>query len=254
MISVIILTKNEEKNILDCLETVSWADEIIVLDDNSQDRTLDVVKNLSFNKKIKIYKKSLDGDFASQRNYALSKASKEWVLFLDADERMSSDLREEINTVLIEEKNKEVNEGFCILRKDVMFGKLLKHGEVGDIKLLRMAKKNSGKWEGKVHEQWQINGKVSELENYILHFPHQRISEFLKEINFYSSIRAKELYEKRTKFSPIDIILYPKGKFILNYILKLGFLDGLEGLIFAIIMSFHSFLVRGKLWLLWQKD
>lgn len=254
MISVIILTKNEEKNILDCLETVSWADEIIVLDDNSQDRTLDVVKNLSFNKKIKIYKKSLDGDFASQRNYALSKASKEWVLFLDADERMSSDLREEINKVLIEEKNKEVNEGFCILRKDVMFGKLLKHGEVGDIKLLRMAKKNSGKWEGKVHEQWQINGKVSELENYILHFPHQRISEFLKEINFYSSIRAKELYERRTKFSPIDIILYPKGKFILNYILKLGFLDGLEGLIFAIIMSFHSFLVRGKLWLLWQKD
>lgn len=254
MISVIILTKNEEKNILDCVETVLWADEIIVLDDNSEDRTLEVIKNLPFNKQIKIYKKSLDEDFASQRNYALSKATKEWVLFLDADERISAELREEINTIIINQKIKHKYDGFYIPRKDVMWGKMLKYGETGNIKLLRFARKNAGLWYGKVHEEWKIDGAIYELNNYLIHYPHHTIDEFLREINFYTSIRANELYQKGVKSSFKDIILYPKLKFILNYFIKLGFLDGIEGFILAIFMSFHSFLVRGKLWQLWKKE
>ncbi len=252
MISVVIITKNEEKNILDCLESVLWADEVVIVDDNSEDRTLEVVKNLS-NKKIKIYSRDLNEDFASQRNYALSKATQKWVLFVDADERVSSELREEINTFLIEGvKTSNVN-GFFIKRKDVLWGKILKYGETGSIKLLRFAKKDSGVWTGKVHETWQAEGNLSETENYLIHFPHQTIDEFLSEINFYTSLRAKELYENGIKGSVRNIILYPKGKFFKNYLLKLGFLDGIEGFIFAIFMSLHSFLVRGKLWLLWRK-
>lgn len=253
MISVIILTKNEEKNILDCLESISWADEIIIIDDNSEDRTLDVVRQLSLVKKIKIYKKSLENDFSNQRNYALSKATKEWVLFLDADERVSNDLREELNTLIVNEKNEHKYDGFYIKRKDILWGKMLKHGEIGNIKLLRLARKKAGVWYGKVHEEWQVEGKISDLENYLIHYPHQTVSEFLKEINFYTSIRARELYEKKVQVSLLDIIIYPKAKFILNYFIRLGFLDGIEGFIFAIFMSFHSFMVRGKLWLIWQK-
>lgn len=252
MISVIVITKNEEKNILDCLESVLWADEIIIVDDNSDDRTIEVVKNL-FNKRIKIYSKALDGDFASQRNYALSKATKKWVFFLDADERVTSKLREEINEFLIEHvKNANIN-GFYIKRKDIMWGKELKHGETGDIKLLRFAKKGAGIWKGKVHEVWEVDGNTSEMEGNIIHFPHQTIDEFLSEINFYTTLRAKELYENKIEGSIKNIILYPKGKFIKNYFVKLGFLDGIEGFIFAIFMSLHSFLVRGKLWLLWRR-
>lgn len=252
MISVVILTKNEEKNILDCLESVLWADEAIIIDDNSEDRTVEVVKSLS-NKKIKVYSRALNEDFASQRNYALSKATKKWVLFIDADERVPNALREEINTFLIENgKTSNIN-GFFIKRKDIIWGKMLKYGEAGGIKLLRFAKKNSGIWTGKVHETWQIEGSVSEMENYLIHFPHQTVDEFLSEINFYTSLRARELYEKGIKGSVENIILYPKGKFLKNYFLKLGFLDGIEGFIFAIFMSFHSFLVRGKLWLLWRR-
>lgn len=253
MISVIILTKNEEKNILDCLESISWADEIIIIDDNSEDRTLDVVRQLSLVKKIKIYKKSLENDFSAQRNYALSKATKEWVLFLDADERVSKALREELNTLIVNEKNEHKYDGFYIKRKDILWGKMLKHGEIGSIKLLRLARKKAGVWYGKVHEEWQVEGKISDLENYLIHYPHQTVSEFLKEINFYTSIRARELYEKKVQVSLLDIIIYPKAKFILNYLIRLGFLDGIEGFIFAIFMSFHSFMVRGKLWLIWQK-
>lgn len=253
MISVVILTKNEEKNILDCLESVLWADEIIIVDDNSEDRTIEVVKSLS-NRKIKSYSKVLNEDFSSQRNYALSKTTKEWVLFLDADERVTNELREEINTQIISEKNKPKYNGFYIQRKDIIFGKMLKYGETGKVNLLRLARKKSGIWYGKVHETWQVEGKIAKLENSLIHYPHQTINDFLKEINFYTSLRAKELYQKGVKASFFDIVIYPKAKFILNYFINLGFLDGIEGLVFAILMSFHSFLVRGKLWLLWIKE
>lgn len=252
MLSVVILTKNEEKNIIDCLETVSWADEIVIIDDNSSDRTIEIIKNLE-NKKIKIFINTLNADFAKQRNFGLSKTTKNWVLFIDADERISKNLREEINTIIIN-KNKDSIDGYYIKRKDSIWGKTLEHGESSNIKLLRLAKRDAGAWIGKVHEVWLVSGKTDELENFILHYPHQNINEFLKEINFYSTIRARELFENDTKISFFDMILYPKAKFLFNYLLRFGFLDGIEGLIFALMMSFHSFLVRSKLWLLWQQN
>lgn len=251
MISVVILTKNEEKNIIDCLETVLWADEIVIVDDDSLDRTLEIVKNLE-NKKIKSYTRPLNGDFSSQRNFGLSKTTKKWILFIDADERVSNELHEEINSLIINSKGQE-KDGYFIKRKDFMWGKMLKHGETGNISLFRLAKRGAGVWMGKVHEVWQVNGKTGELNNYLLHYPHQSIDEFLREINFYSTIRAYELYENKTKVNPLDAVTYPLGKFVLNYFLKLGFLDGMGGLIFSLMMIFHSFLVRSKLWLLWQK-
>ncbi|MBI3985148.1 MAG: glycosyltransferase family 2 protein [Candidatus Levybacteria bacterium] len=251
MLSVVILTKNEEKNIFDCLETVLWADEIVIVDDFSTDRTLEVIKSLE-NKKIKIYKNSLNGDFSKQRTFGLSKTTKKWVLFIDADERITSQLREEINTMIINSKESNT-QGYYIQRKDVLWGKTLNKGETGNIKFLRLAKRDSGIWFGKIHETWQINGKTDEFENYLIHFPHPTVDEFLEEINFYSTIRAKDLYGQKIRSSFISILNYPLGKFVLNFMLKRGFQDGLEGLVFAIMMSFHSFLVRSKLWLLWQK-
>lgn len=250
MISTIILTKNEEKNIIDCVESVDFSDEIIIIDDYSIDRTIDLLENLK-NKNIKIFKNKLDGDFSKQRNFALDQAQGDWVLFLDADERIPNELALEIDKIASSSNNK--TEGFYIKRKDFIWGKELRHGETGSLKLLRLAKKDSGKWVGKVHEVWDVKGHTSELDNSILHYPHQSISEFLKEINFYTDLRAKELYEKGVKSNFLSIILHTKGKFILNYFIRLGILDGVEGLILALLMSFHSFLVRGKLWLLWSR-
>ena len=243
--SVVILTRNEEENILDCLETLLSIDEVIIVDDNSQDRTLEIIKNQK-TRKIKIYLRSLNLDFSKQRNFALSKAKNDWVLFLDADERLSEDLVREIKS-----KIKKSNfEGFFIKRRDVLWGRKLTYGETGNIKLLRLARKNVGKWTGKVHEVWNVGGNIGELDNELIHFPHQKIREFLSEISLYSSIRAEELHQEKVRASALDVILYPKAKFFLNYFLRLGFFDGLPGLIVALMMSFHSFLVRAKLWLL----
>ena len=252
MISIIVLTKNEEKNILDCLETISWADEIIVVDDNSEDRTVEIIESQNL-KNLRIIEKELNDDFSEQRNYALQKAKNEWILFLDADERIAPELRREINDFLIEEKNNPKLNGMYFKRRDMLWGKLLKHGETEHVILLRLVRKDFGKWHGKVHETLEVKGNTGTFTNYILHFPHQTVSEFLREINFYTTIRADELYKTGKKSSLFQIVVYPKAKFFVNYFLKLGILDGLEGLVFAILMSLHSFLVRGKLWLLWER-
>jgi hypothetical protein len=116
------------------------------------------------------------------------------------------------------------------------------------MKLLRLARKDSGMWQGKVHEEWIVEGVTDTFENYLIHYPHQTVSEFLTEINLYTTIRAKELFEAQEKASILKIVVYPKAKFVQNYFFRLGFLDGIEGLVQAILMSFHSFLVRAKLW------
>lgn len=247
MLSAIILTRNEEQNIVDCIESVSFCDEIIVIDDYSQDRTVELSKR----EKAHVLKRALKGDFATQRNFGLDQAKGDWVLFIDADERISSALRNEITSLIIN-RSSLIN-GYSIKRRDNMWGRELRYGETGNIKLLRLAKKNAGRWEGKVHETWRINGEIEELQNSILHYPHPTVVEFLEEINFYTDLREEELYEKGTKSYWWSIILYPKTKFILNYFVKQGFRDGIPGLVFALLMSFHSFLVRGKLWLLWNK-
>jgi glycosyltransferase involved in cell wall biosynthesis len=249
LISAVILIKNEENNIVDCIETVDFCDEIIIIDDNSTDRTKEIVLNLK-NPKIKIFSRRLDGDFSSQRNFGLEKAKSDWILFVDADERIPVELKEEI---LHHIKNNKDKNGFLIRRLDFMWGQSLKHGETGNIKLLRLGKKNSGIWQGNVHEVWKIKPPIGELKNPLFHYPHPTIKEFLSDINFYTELRAKELFSKKTKTNLLLILSYPLAKFLQNYLLKLGFLDGLPGFVFAILMSFHSFLVRAKLWLLWQK-
>ena len=249
MISAVVLTKNEEKNIKGCLESLKWCNELIVIDDDSADKTVEIAKKLG----AKVFRHSLNNDFSKQRNYGLGKAKGDWVLFLDADERITDVLQYEVSYLISGSERKLQLNGFLVKRQDIIWGKKLRHGETGNIKLLRLAKKDFGKWEGKVHEKWIVKGKVGILKNPIIHYPHQRITDFLREINFYTDIRAKELYEKKVKAHWQDIVLYPRIKFFVNYFIKKGFLDGVPGLIYALMMSFHSFLVRGKLWILWHR-
>lgn len=240
-LSVIILTHNSENTIKQCISSVSFADEIIIIDDYSDDKTLSIASDSH----AVIFQHKLHNDFSKQRNFGLSKTSHEWVLFLDSDECVTHRLSKEILNVLSRET--DIN-GYYLKREDIMWGKRLKSGEIGTTRLLRLGKKDKGRWEGRVHEIWKIQGKTGELFSPLLHFPHRSIGEFLTEINMYTSLRADELFKKQTPVSLPAIVCYPVGKFILNYFIRLGCLDGIQGLMFAITMSFHSFLVRAKLW------
>jgi glycosyltransferase involved in cell wall biosynthesis len=247
MITAVVLAKNEEKNIAACLDSLTWCDEIVVVDDNSTDKTTEIAKR----KGATVYSRAMEGNFAAQRNFGLHKAKGDWVLFIDADERLSSPLWYEI-MAQTNESNNDIK-GYYVSRQDTMWGKILRHGETGTVRLLRLGRKDAGQWEGRVHESWKIQGKVEVLKNHLDHYPHETVEEFLKEINFYTDLRAAELFERKVKAYWWSPIIYPKAKFFLNYFLRRGFLDGLPGFIFAMLMSFHSFMVRAKLWLMWQK-
>jgi glycosyltransferase involved in cell wall biosynthesis len=245
MISAIILAKNEEKNIERCIESVKWCAEVIVIDDNSTDKTAEIARK----NKATVFSHSLGENFSSQRNWAISKANNEWVFFVDSDEIVSDALAYEIsNAIQLRNQNLNNYNGFYVRRTDFMWGKQLKYGEA-TIRLLRLGRKGMGTWKGMAHERWEIKKPVEELINPIFHFPHKNLEEFLKEINYYTDIRANELKKNNIKATFLSILFYPTGKFILNFFIKKGFMDGIRGLIFAIVMSFHSFLVRGKLWL-----
>lgn len=243
MISAVVLTKNEEKNIAKCLETLKFCDEIIIIDDYSSDKTVEIARRLG----AKIYKRELGNDFAGQRNFGLKKAKGKWVFFLDADERVTPDLRSEIiqliNNPIIQYS------GFFLRRRDYMWGRELKHGEIGGVRLLRLAKRTAGQWSRRVHEKWRVSGRTYQLKNPLFHYPHPTLAEFLKDINDFSTLHADANREEEKRPSLAKIVIWPTGKFIYNWIVRLGFLDGLAGFIVAAVMSFNSFLAWSKLWL-----
>jgi glycosyltransferase involved in cell wall biosynthesis len=248
MISAVVLTKNEERNIEVCLESLYWANELVVVDDYSTDETGIRIKNLESRiKNIKVYKRRLEGDFATQRNFGLSKAEGDWILFVDADERISPVLQNEIIEHTTNNKEQK-NNGYFLRRRDYFLGKWLRYGETANVRLLRLAKKRSGEWARKVHETWNVKYPTGELKNPILHYPHPTISGFLESINFHSDLHSLVLFEEGKRTNVFEIIFFPLGKFGLNYIWRLGFLDGIQGLIMALVMSLHSFLARAKLY------
>lgn len=252
-LSAVILTKNEEKNIKRCLKSLDFVDEIIIVDDYSSDKTIEIIKSLSIESKIRIFQRQLNNDFSSQRNYGLEKSRGRWVLFVDADEVITPALKDEMIDVFKKNQDEKVV-AYYLKRRDIWWGRELYFGEVKKARIqgiIRLVKKNSGLWQGKVHEVFVLfdnKSKISRLKNYLIHYPHQSLKEFIKEINFYSDLRAKELFENGKKFSIFELVLFPVVKFFLNYFIYLGFLDGSVGFTYAFLMSFHSFLVRAKLY------
>lgn len=244
MISAIVLSHNDEGSIARTLASLTWCDETVVIDDFSTDKTVDIAKK----QKAIVYQRHLNDDFAGQRNFGLEKAGGEWVLFVDSDEVVSPDLAKEIKESL-----KIDCAGFYLKRRDWLFGKQLRHGETGRVRLLRLAKKNAGTWKRAVHELWNVGGVAGELSRPLDHFPHPDVAQFIDDINHYSTINARHLYAQHVKVAWWHIIAYPAAKFFIDYFWYLGFLDGTAGAVTALMMSFHSFLTRAKLWLLWHK-
>lgn len=244
MLTGIVLTHNEAQDLPHCLTSLKFCDHVVVVDDGSTDDTVKIAASLG----AQVLQHSLQGDFAAQRNWALSKVKSTWVLFVDADEVITPALADEIKQAITKIECK----GFLICRADHMWGKELKHGDVGDVNLLRLARRGAGQWSGKVHETWQIEGRVGRLRQPLLHHPHPNLVDFLRQINLYSSIRAQELYDFGVRSSVLQIIFYPVFKFLWLWIWKLGCLDGTAGFIHAMTMAFYSFLVRGKVWLLYK--
>lgn len=244
MLSAVVLAKNVELSIAEVVGNLAFCDEVVVVDDNSTDNTALVAAKAG----AVVLTHSLEGDFSAQRNYALEKTEGDWVLFVDTDETVPENLQKEIRQAIEAEKDVDA---FYIKRRDIWWGRELQFGEVYDVAhkgLIRLMKKTAGHWSGKVHETFATTGKTARLTHHLTHRPHPGLKDFLNSINVYSTLRAKELFENKKKQSIISLVCVPPIKFFYTYVLKFGFLEGTPGFAYSFLMSFHSFLVRAKLY------
>jgi len=237
-ISAVIITKNEEKYIRKCLDSVKWVDEIIIVDDYSTDKTLDIANEYT----DKIYKRRLD-DFASQKNFATEKTEGEWILNLDGDEAVSKELADEIKMFLAGGINKY--NAFYIPIKHYIFGKKIMYGGWWPAYRKRFFRKGQARWEKPVHEELRVEGKTGHLKACLDHYCYETIAEFVDKINIYTT---KDADEGGVKFNIFKLILAPPKVFLYRYILRRGFKDGIDGLIIALLMAFYAFSLRAKCW------
>jgi glycosyltransferase involved in cell wall biosynthesis len=234
-ISAVIITFNEEDRLPDALESVrEVVDEIVVVDSYSTDRTLEIARKGM----AKVFQNSFQ-NFGAQKNFAMSKASHEWVLNLDADERLSSELATEIKAIKTSDWP-ATTAGFAIKRKTYYLGRWISHSGWYPDKKIRLFKKTTAKWQGRVHEKLEVKGEIAPLQGSIIHYTYRHIHDHINRLNRYSSIQAEDLAKKYKHTLPLRLLILPMATFLRHYILKRGFLDGFPGLIIALISSWGT--------------
>jgi len=242
-ISFCIITLNEEDNIEKLIRNIKQiADEIIIVDCGSDDKTVEIAKSLGAKVIFNEWK-----DYSTQKNLAISKASKDWVFVLDADERLSDKLKE--NILSVKERETHGIDGFLINRKTFYLGKFINHsGWYPDTKV-RLFKKRYGSFYGKyVHEGFEFNGKAKKLKGDVLHYSYKNIGDHIERIKKYSCLYAKRMKTEGKKFSFLKLLFNPLFGFIKHYFLKLGFLDGFRGFVISVLTSYYVFLKYLFLW------
>lgn len=232
-IGVYIITLNEEKGIEKSLESVKWAEEIIIVDSNSRDNTREIAKKYT----DKVFIKEFYG-YGEQKNYALSLVSKPWALNIDADEVISEKLIKEI-----EDLGDVLVNGFYIPRRNYYLGKPIRYcGWYPDYKL-RLHRRDKSKWSNSlVHESLMIEGEAGYLYNEILHFTYNDIYSHIERLYNYAKLSSEILKKKKKKIYPFQLILIPFLVFFKKFIIQLGFLEGYRGVLISMMESYYSFL------------
>lgn len=246
MISAVLITKNEEANIEDCLKSVLFLDEVIVIDAKSTDRTVEIVKKYTSKVIVKEW-----SNFAEQKNYGINLAKNNWIINIDADERISLELASEIIKIKDSlEKEDNLIRGYKIPVKNYYFDKFLKHGGFYPDFHLRLFDKRYGKFESRiinVHEGVHIAGEIRNLKGYIIHYTYKNIKDYFFKFNKYTTMESQGYFNNRFYSTGYNLIIKPLHRFVKNYIIKVGFLDGISGFLACIFSSFYIFVVELKL-------
>lgn len=233
-ISAVLIVTNEEKKLKACLEALSWTDEIILVDGGSKDETVEVARKFT----TKIFSRSLD-NFSNQKNFAIEKASCDWILSVDADEIVSPELSKNLQGIA---KNGTDCSGFYLNRVNYIFGKRLRFGGHGNEKILRFFQKKKGRFVQPIHERIAVEGQTGVVSGDLLHFSTSTLEDYIKKLDLYTEFEAKWLKERKIQPTSFDLLLKPSVRFIKGYFIQLGFLDGYEGFLYHSLSSFYDFL------------
>ena len=246
-ISAVVITFNEEDKIEAALQSVAGiASEIVVVDSLSTDRTVKLARKYT----DRVFERKWTS-YADQKNFANSQAFHPWILSLDADERLSPELRKELLAL----KNDEpACSAFSIPRQVFYLGRWIKHSGWYPDRKIRLFRRDQARWEGEyVHEKLAVAGEVKMLKGVIHHFTYRNISDHLARINQFSDLGAQKLYAAKKKCRWVHLLVLPGSRFLKSYILKGGFLDGFAGLAISVLNGYAIFVRYAKLREIWKK-
>lgn len=248
-ISVLIITLNEEVNMQALLPDLDFADEIIVIDSFSTDETETICKSIE---KVTFIQNKFE-NFSSQRNFAISQAKNDWILFLDADERLSTALKNEIIATI---KTNETFSAFMFYRTFMFKRKVLHFSGNQNDKTFRLFNKNKAiyRTDKLVHEKLKVNGKIGVLKNKLTHYSYSSFEAYKSKTINYGKLKAQEMFIKKKKPSVLLHLLHPVYNFLFNYIIRLGFFDGKKGLIICYLNSNSIHIRYQELEQLWKRQ
>ncbi len=249
-ISVVINTLNEEKNIKRAIESVKWADEVVIVDDGSTDGTLEVVSSIKYHvSSIKIFKHESQGYVEPARNFAISKATGDFVLILDADEEIPDTLAKKLQEIA--EKMLEID-FVWIPRKNFIFGKWMKASMWWPDNNIRFFKKGAVSWSDKIHVPPKTEGEGLTLdagESYaIIHHHYDNLTQYLDRLIRYTEIQAKEMVADGYKFKWQDLVTKPTSEFLGRFFANKGFEDGVHGLALSFLQAFSFLIMYLRVW------
>lgn len=248
-LSVLILARNEEHNIVDCIHSVLFADEILVIDDFSTDNTKSLAE--SCGDKVRVLQRSIDNDWSAQRNFALDQASGEWVLFLDADERVSTELAQEIGEIV----QSPANTAYSFPLQNHFHHNRAVHGVFHTTYFCRLFPRKGTKYEGVVHEKVIHAYPHKKLKGLVTHCTYEDWDEYFLKFNRYTLISAEKYRSQGKKVSFFkDIVLRPIWAFIKVYLIHRGFLDGKLGWIFSVNHYFYTMTKYVRLYYLYKSN
>jgi glycosyltransferase involved in cell wall biosynthesis len=239
-LTVTVITHNEGSHIASALESVSWADEIVVVDSGSTDETVAIARRYT----ALVEQREWAG-YGAQKNHAADRASNDWILSVDADERVTPQLADEIRALMRDGLHAQ---GYRIARVSHYLGRWIRSTDWYPDYHVRLYDRRTARWsERKVHESVELQGRVERLRGELLHYPYRDMSHHLAKIDQYTTLVAEQWAAEGRRSSALHAFIYPRLAFLRNYILRGGFRDGRAGLIISLLNSFYVFLKYAKL-------
>ncbi|MGB0909410.1 MAG: glycosyltransferase family 2 protein [Nitrospirales bacterium] len=240
-ISALVITKNEAHNISDCLESVKWVDEIIVVDAQSTDETVQLAKGFT----EQVFVRQWPG-FGLQKNFGMEQATSDWILIVDADERVSDELSEELKE--FRTMPRIDGAAFRIARKNYFYGEWVQYGGAYPDYQIRLCRRGQATYNDvAVHENLIVDGAVNTLTGYLIHYTERQITDHFKKFSHYTTLAALEKGKSRKRVSWYHLTCNPFVIFLKTYVLKKGFRDGTRGVIFSVFASMYTFVKYAKL-------
>lgn len=242
-VSALILTLNEESEIRECIETLRWADEVMVVDCGSTDSTCEIAKAMG----ARVVFRPWPGDYAEQRNFAASAASNDWVICIDADERVTPGLGQEVLSVL----ERSAFSSYSCPMRNYVYSRWMRHSGLARQWHTRVYDRRKCAWQRGVHEVLECHGATGHLHEYVEHYAYRSPEEILEKVNKYTTMEAQALFAHGKRFSLFRLLYESLGIFVYKYWVQLGVLDGAPGLAWASSLSYYRCMKWIKLGYYW---